>query len=220
MRISHMHMRRNGVRGAQKPSLARLLCAETLASSGGMTNLLPAGFVLIPNKAAVLRISEDVEPSLFLANAATVRGKDIYSAGVLGQYFVFGDSLTVLTGKPLVASFAAADPVAVLAYKLSNGNTYLWGITVPKLIEWAGKPPARSETVAETAMFGCFKLPNASVTGLALLENTETHPLKDYADLLISFTPTFKAVGVRSIKENEKYAANGFTKVRLYLGQG
>ena len=40
-------------------------------------------------------------------------------------------------------------------------------------------------------------------------------PLKDYADLLISFTPTFKAVGVRSIKENEKYAANGFTKVRL-----
>ena len=111
--------------------------------------------------------------------------------------------------------------IAVLAYKLTNGFTYLWGITLPKLIEWASKPPpARTETVEETGLLGCFKLPNASVTGLQLLENTETHTLKDYASLLISFLPTFKAVGVRSIKDNEKYAASGFTKVRLYSGLG
>jgi hypothetical protein len=180
-----------------------------------MANLLPEGFVLIPNKAAVLRITDDLEPSLFVANAATARGKDIYSAGVLGQKFVFGDSLTVLTGKPLCAHFVAADKVAVLAYKITNGNTYLWGITVPKLIDWAGKPPSRSQTIQETALFGTWKVPNMSVTELTLLENTETHQLKDFADLLISYSPTFKAVGVRSSKEIEKYAASGFTKVRL-----
>jgi hypothetical protein len=180
-----------------------------------MASLLPEGFILIPNKAAVLRITDDVEPSLFLANAATVRGKDIYSAGVLGQYFVFGDSLTVLTGAPLVARFEAADSLVVLAYKLTNGKTYFWGITVPKLIEFAAKPPPRSDTIDETALLGIWKVASASVTELTLLENTETHPLKDYADLLISFVPTFKAVGVRSGKDNEKYAAGGFTKVRL-----
>jgi hypothetical protein len=183
-----------------------------------MANLLPEGFVLIPNKAAVLCITDDVEPSLFLANAATVRGKDIYSAGVLGQYFVFGDSLTVLTGAPLVARFEAADSIVVLAYKLTNGKTYFWGITVTKLIEFAAKPPTRSETIQEAGLLGIWKVPNASMTELTLLENTNTHRLKDYADLLISFSPTFKAVGVRSIKESVKYAAGGFTKVRLRPG--
>ena len=181
-----------------------------------MPNMLPEGHMLIPNKAATIAISKDDEPRIWFATCATAPVKNLYSTGVLGQYILFGDDLTVTTGKPLVAGFGAASDVVVLASALSAGSTFIWGLTVAKLIEFGtSAPPKRDTTITEEGLMSMWKVPNKSMTSLDYLNNTETHRLVDYADLLISYMPTFKKIKVKNIKQLEAYAKGGFTKVTL-----
>ena len=105
-----------------------------------------ATHVIVPNKAAPLAITSDSEPALFVSTFASVPANMLYSAGVLGHYFVFGSELTITSGRPLLASFKEAGDVVVVALKLgSNGAPYGYGITVEKLIEFVKQPPQRTD---------------------------------------------------------------------------
>ena len=176
-------------------------------------NLLPTGHIIIPNKAAVLSITGDMDPSIFVANCATVPAKNLYPTGVLAHYFLFGDALNITTGRPLLAEFKEAESVAVLALKVTGGRTYLYGIAIPKLIEFAASPPPVSASVEEMGRLGLWKAPRDDILALRVLENTDTHRLKDFADMFISRMPTFKKLKLRSGKDIEEYARGGFKKV-------
>ena len=58
-----------------------------------MSNLVAEGRVIIPNKASVFRVTDDVEPGMFVLNCASVPANNIYASGVLGQYFLFGEDI-------------------------------------------------------------------------------------------------------------------------------
>ena len=99
-----------------------------------MSNLVAEGRVIIPNKASVFRVTDDVEPGMFVLNCASVLAKNIYASGVLGQYFLFGEDIIISTGAPLQLEFQGGGWSVIFGFKLSGGKTYLWGVTNQKLI--------------------------------------------------------------------------------------
>ena len=164
-------------------------------------NLVGEGRYIIPNKAAVLAITSDIEqPSVFCTNLASVVQKNTYNAGVPGHYFHFGKGATVTSGEPLLAKFTEFDAV-ILATKLSNsGLAYLYGITVEKLKAFMENLPAQHSVIDETLLLQSWKLPHENLVSLTKLQNSDTHKFKDFADKLISHTPMFKALGIRNSK--------------------
>ena len=180
-------------------------------SGGPTSNLVADGRFIIPNKASLLAVTSDVEePSVFCLNFASVVQKNTYSAGVLGHYFHFGQGATVSSGEPLLAKFKELDAV-IFATKLSNaGVTYLYGITVEKLIEFMKSPPAATAVVDEMKLLQSWKLPNENLESLSKLENSETHKLIDYADKLISHMPLFKRLGIRNHTHAKAWAEKAF----------
>ena len=186
-----------------------------------MSNLVSEGRVIIPNKASVFRVTEDYEPGMFVLNCASVPAKNIYASGVLGQYYLFGEDIIFSTGAPLQVEFQADAFSVIFAFKISGTKLYLWGVTNDKLIAFGQSPPARNkEFVEEDSLFSIWEVPRADVVSLTPLTNTDTHKLKDFADLLISFLKPFQHVKVRNIKQAETYAASGFEKVSWRAGLG
>ena len=137
----------------------------------------------------------------------------LYTAGVAGHYFNLGEKVLIADGSPLLASFTAAEPVAVVLLKQAGDNIYLWGVTVPKLIEFMGSPPTAAKgTIEPEKYFGLFKVPRADITSLTVLKDSETHNFKDSIDLLISMVPFLKTLQLRSAKHLRAWAKAGFEK--------
>jgi tetratricopeptide (TPR) repeat protein len=149
-------------------------------------NLVTDGRVLIPNKAAPLAITNDLEePAIICANVASVVQKLTYNAGVPGHYFHFGKAVAVTSGEPLIAKFKEFDAV-IVATKISNtGATYLYGVTVEKLKEMMQSRPATNALLDENKWLQSFKFPDPNLESLSVLVDTETDKLRDYADVLI-----------------------------------
>ena len=180
------------------------------------TNYLKEGYFLLGNKAAAVgTITADMtQPAVKLMQYASMPAKQSYTGGVLGHYFVFlpeGEKVTISTGAPMRANFAEAEDAVIFALKQCGTNQYLYGITIPKLIEWT--PPARAgEMLSEEGLLQTWKVGHSDLKELVPLVDTATHKLVDLADKMLSCMPTFKAVKVRSIKDAEKYAKSGYVK--------
>ena len=102
------------------------------------------------------------------------------------------------------------------ATAISAGISFIWGLTAAKLIAFGSSaPPKRDTVLKEEGLMAMWKVPNETMASLDYLKNTESHKLLDYADLLISYLPTFKSIKVKNIKALEAYAKGGFTKVTL-----
>ena len=92
----------------------------------------------------------------------------VYASGVLGTKFNFGEPPLFNTGEPLQASFAAADSAIIFVVKQVGRDVYLYGLTTPKLIEWAEKTPrpASNEMIDHQALLTLWKLPREEIDSL------------------------------------------------------
>ena len=124
-----------------------------------MAEMVGPGRIIVPNKAAPLAITSDTEPALFVLNFASVQQGRMFSAGVLGHYFVFGEEPYISSGGPLLTKFKddSGDRVIMAVKLASNGAPWFYGVTVEKLIEFADKPPARKDKLQEAAWLQSWK---------------------------------------------------------------
>ena len=182
-----------------------------MAAVTHVENLVSDGRVLIPNKAAPLAISSDLEePAIICANLASVKQKLTYNAGVPGHYFYFGTDVAVTSGEPLIAKFKEFDAV-IVATKISNtGATYLYGVPVEKLKEMIQSRPAANALLDENKWLQSFKFPDPNLESLSVLVDTETDKLRDYADVLISHLGMFKVLGIRNTKNLKGWVDKGY----------
>ena len=188
-----------------------------------MTNYLEDSRMLIPNKGATICITEpdDAENvGIFALNFASVLPRHVYSTGVAGHYFNFGEAVKVSKGEPLRVQFAAAGDACVYAVKQVGQMVYLYGITIESLIGWT--PPARKDDIDEARLLSTWPVPRADIVDLTPLADTETHPnLKGTADLLMSFVKTFTVHKIRSVADSEKWVKQPYEKnVKQALLQG
>ena len=139
-----------------------------------MTNFLENGRFLIPNKASSVWITDPCDPGIFCLNFASALPKMVYSAGVAGHYFNFGEGVRFSSGEPLRATFSAAADVVTFAEKQIVEMVYIYGIPAEKLLSWT--PPARRDDVDEAKLLTVWPVPRADIAELIPLENTETHP--------------------------------------------
>jgi hypothetical protein len=175
-----------------------------------MTNFLEQNRQIIPNKSAPVLAPTEME--LLMVGFASYTPGKLYHAGVPGHYFNFGQQVVLHDGGPLLATFTAADPIVAILVKQAGDNLYLYGVTVPKLIEFSQSPPDRKSVIDPTAYFGLHKVPRTDIVSLEVLTNSETHTFKDYTDLLISYVPFLKDAKLRSAKDLIAYSKGGFTK--------
>ena len=175
------------------------------------TNLVGEGRFIIPNKAALLAISSDLdEPAVVCANFASVVKKCTYNAGVPGHYFHLGKGAIITSGEPLLAKFKEFEAV-ILATKLSNaGVAYLYGVPVEKLRDFVQSPPAAKDLVEEAKMLTSWRLPDENLESLSALADTETDKLRAYADKLISHLGMFKVLGIRSVSQLKIWVQKGY----------
>ena len=198
----------------QRRKLAR--CDALCSACKQMTDYLKDGRRLLPNKAAPVMRPSDME--IFVVGGASYVPGMLYHAGVPGHYFNFGEKVIIADGAPLLLTFNAADPVVSILLKQAGDNVYAYGITVPKLIQFNSKPPPRQEVIDPAAYLGLFKVPRDDVSSATPLQDTETHPLKAYTDLFISYVPFLKEAKLRSAKELVAFADGGYLKcVKLLL---
>ena len=182
-----------------------------MAAVTHVENLVSDGRVLIPNKAAPLAISSDLEePAIICANFASVVQKLTYNAGVPGHYFHFGKDVAVTSGEPLIAKFKEFDAVIVATKISNNGATYLYGVPVEKLKEMMQARPAANALLDENKWLQSFKFPDPNLESLSVLVDTETDKLRDYADVLISHLGMFKVLGIRNTKHLKAWAVKGY----------
>jgi hypothetical protein len=209
MRTTHNRFRTIGSAAPQcHERLA--LCRRPSSPVQDMVNYLRDGRQLIPNKAAPVMLPSDEE--VLTSNFASYKPGHLYHAGVHGHYFNFGDPVEIFPGGGLRISFTGADPVVAFLTKQAGTNVYGYAVTVPKLIDFAKKPPPRAETIDPAAYFGLFQSSRADITEMVDLEDTETHPFKMYADLLISYIPFLKSIKVRNMKHLREWSVAGFQK--------
>ena len=146
-------------------------------------NLVGTGRLLIGNKAAPKPPIARSAPS---ASRRTRRSKcsrwprsrprtlkNTYKVeGVLAHYIVFGqESLLVSEGKPMRAVFGQAKDAVIFCYKLGGKMVYLFGITVPALLEWT--PPSKAiEMINESAICQSWKATRSDLKELVPLVNT------------------------------------------------
>ena len=176
-----------------------------------MQNFLGEGRALIANKRSIVgTIGGDGEPTCRFVQVASVVAANTFPAGVLGHYFVFGQKpLITLPGKPMRAVFKEADDAAIIAFKQTGNTTYLYGMTVPKLLEWS--PPKEATTnIDELGLLQTWKSTHADISELVPLEKSVTHDFKALAEKLMSHMPTFSAHKIRSPKDVEKWCDNTF----------
>ena len=137
-------------------------------------NLVGAGRVLIGNKGApVGTIGIEEDPSLKVAQVASVVAKNTYKVeGVLAHYIVFGqDSLAVSEGKPMRAVFGEAEDAVVFYYKIGGTIVYLYGMTIPALLDWT--PPSKpTDMINESALLQSWKATHSDLKELVPLVNT------------------------------------------------
>jgi hypothetical protein len=178
---------------------------------------LEGGRVLFPDKAAPVLAAADffeAPPSVHSLRFASVAPKMVYDSGVLGTHFNFGLPPRFSTGEPLEARFEAADNCVVYTTKMVGRDVYIYGITTPKLIEWAEKAPrpGPNDMVDETKLLALWKVPREEFISLKPLTDTDTTPLKAYADDLMSRILFLKNMKVRSAKQAVAYCKQGFVK--------
>ena len=168
--------------------------------------------VIIGDKATMVgTIGVEEEPAVKMLQYASTGDADVYTAGIFGTYFVFGKKPHFNAGKPMLAKFCEADDAVIMCLKQVGKSSYLYGITVPKLKEWV--PPASAGTlVEETGLMQSWRVEHEDIESMRMLENTETHPLKDLADKLIAHMPTFAAHKIKSSKEMKAWCARTFEK--------
>ena len=177
-------------------------------------NLVGAGRLLIGNKAApVGTIGIEEDPSIKVLQVASVVAKNTYKvAGVLAHYIVFGkESLIVSEGKPMRAVFGEAEDAVIFCYKLGGKMVYLFGMTIPALLDWT--PPSKAtEMVNESALLQSWKATHSDLKELVPLVNTETHKnLVALADKFMSHMPTFAVAKIKDSKAAARWCANSFS---------
>ena len=134
-----------------------------------VANLVAEGRMIIPNKAAPLAISSDLEePAMICANFASVLQSYTYNAGVPGHYFHFGEGAHVTSGEPLLAKFKDHDAVIFATKLANNGVSYLYGVSVEQLKDFVQSPPAATALVEEARIFTSWKLPNPTASSVPL----------------------------------------------------
>ena len=164
--------------------------------------LLHDGHIILPNKAAPISISNDVSPSLIVLNFASVKASGLYSAGVLGHYFLFTKNvesdLIISTGAPLLAKFKNIDDAVIFGLKTVGSINYFYGVTVAKLIAFNQNPPKDVRaTLNESSLLQSWKIPHADLESLTPVVNNDTTKLKAFADVFMSFMPMMKAVKIK-----------------------
>ena len=179
--------------------------------------LLHDGHIIIPNKAAPISISNDVSPSLIVLNFASVKASGLYSAGVLGHYFLFTKNvesdLIISTGAPLLAKFKNIDDAVIFGLKTVGSINYFYGVTVAKLIAFNQNPPKDVRaTLNESSLLQSWKIPHADLESLTPVVNNDTTKLKAFADVFMSFMPMMKAVKIKSAADAMKYVGYGFER--------
>ena len=166
--------------------------------------------LLIVDKATPLAIlgQPDTEHvGILSCNIASTISRCTYSAGVPGNYFLFGPSKPWITnGAPLLATFKdGSDNHAILAFKtVGMGEVYAYGIPIPVLKGW--KPlRSHSEEMKEEGLLVSTKLSDGKIGSLTLLKKTDSHDLPAMVDHLMSFMPSFQNVKIKGITDAKKY---------------
>ena len=169
-------------------------------------NLLSEGKILIGNKASIVgTIGFGDDPAIKMSEVASVKASSTFSAGIHAHYFTFGEKVEICH-VPLKALFKNADDAVIVAIKQVGQNTYLQGITVPKLLEW--EPPTAAATmVDEDGVLQTWKSDHEDIAALFTLEDTETHKLRAVTDKLISHLPTYRGLNLKSAKEISEWCA-------------
>ena len=166
-------------------------------------NLVAQGRLLIGNKASLVgTIGVEEEPSVKVLQVASVVANNTYKVdGVLGHYLVFGkDSVEFSDGTPMRAKFGEAEDAVIFSFKLNGRVTYLYGITVPALIQW--KPPAKAtDLIDESHLLQSWKATHSDIKELVPLVNTETH--KDLIGLAEKFMSHMPSFAVGKIKDRK-----------------
>ena len=174
-----------------------------------LLNFLGENRTLIVNKASVIgTIGVEAEPTIRCLQFASIIPKYTHHAGVPGHFFVFGQPPQFTSGRPMRANFKEAGDAVIFALKQSPTTTYLYGITIEALIAW--EPPARpGQTIVEDIL-QTWKATHSDIISLQVLEDTETHKLKDLADKLMSHLPFLAQHKVRSSKDAAAWCKRTF----------
>lgn len=185
-------------------------------SAGAATNVPPASLLgegrrLILNKATPVGIiGAENDPSVKFLQAASIVPDRTYPAGILGHYFVFGEEPRFTSGEPMRLNRNVSDDMVIFLYKQSVGITWLYGLTVPKLMEWKA-PRAPSDMVDEVGLFTSVKVIHEDIQELVPLTNTETHrDLRAQAELLMSHIPSLYLYKIRNFKDAKAWCEAGF----------
>ena len=109
------------------------------------------------------------------------------------------------------AVFGEAEDAVIFCYKLGGKMVYLFGMTIPALLDWT--PPSKAtEMVNESALLQSWKATHSDLKELVPLVNTETHKnLVALADKFMSHMPTFAVAKIKDSKAAARWCANSFS---------